>query len=86
MTRRVSTHEDYCFANTDELVHFLKEEWSYDQNGINTLLKEQYEEDEYVDAHEKTTTIVELTPDNSGGFTQWHLSVKTDGIEYDNYS
>jgi len=85
MSRQVSTHEDFCFANTSELVSFLKEEWSYDQKGVDILLKEQYEEYGESDAHETTTTIVELTPDNSGGFTQWYLSVKTDGIEYDNY-
>ena len=40
----------------------------------------------YGDAHETTNTIIELTPDNSGGFTQWYLSIKIDGIEYDNYA
>jgi len=86
MSRQISTHEDFCFSSTDDLVSFLKEEWSYDQKSIDLLLKEQYEVDGYSDAHECTTTIVELTPDNSGGFTQWYLSVKTDGIEYDNYA
>ena len=85
MSRRISTHEDFCFANTDELVHFLKEEWSYDQEDVDLLLKEQYDESGYGDAHETTNTIIELTPDNSGGFTQWYLSIKIDGIEYDNY-
>jgi len=50
------------------------------------LLKEQYDESGYGDAHETTNTIIELTPDNSGGFTQWYLSIKIDGIEYDNYA
>ena len=43
-----------------------------------TLIEEQYEHDCYSDAHEHTTTELSLVPDNSGGFTQWYLSVKTD--------
>jgi hypothetical protein len=85
MTKHVNTYEDFCFANTNELVSFLEEEWSYEQKDIDFLLKEQYDCYGSADAHESTTTIVELTPDNSGGFTQWYLSVKTEGTEYDNY-
>lgn len=85
MSKHVNTYEDFCFANTNELVSFLKEEWSYDQKDVDRLLEEQYECDYYSDAHESMTTSIELTPDNSGGFTQWFLSVKTDGTEYDNY-
>lgn len=85
MARYVNTHEDFCFANTTELVSFLKEEWSYEQKDIDLLLEEQYDCYDSTDAHESLTTTVELTPDNSRGFTQWFLSVKTDGTEYDNY-
>lgn len=80
-----SSFEEFCFSSTDELVQFLKEEWSYDQKDVDNLLKEQYEHDCYSDAHEHTTTELSLVPDNSGGFTQWHLSVKTDSNLFDNY-
>lgn len=86
MSRYQSSFEEFCFSSTDELVKFLKEEWSYDQKDVDKLLDEQYEHDYYSDAHENTTTVVELTPDNSGGFTQWYLSVKTTGTEYNNYA
>ena len=39
MARYVNTHEDFCFANTTELVSFLKEEWSYEQKDIDLLLQ-----------------------------------------------
>ena len=85
MSRYQSSFEEFCFSSTDELVQFLKEEWSYEQKDVDKLLEEQYEHDCYSDAHEHTTTELSLVPDNSGGFTQWYLSVKTDSNLYDNY-
>ena len=86
MSRYQSSFEEFCFSSTDELVQFLKEEWSYDQKDVDNLLNEQYEHDCYSDAHEHTTTELSLVPDNSGGFTQWYLSVKTDSNLFDNYA
>ena len=85
MSRYQSSFEEFCFSSTDELVQFLKEEWSYEQKDVDNLLDEQYEHDCYSDAHEHTTTELSLVPDNSGGFTQWYLSVKKDSNLYDNY-
>lgn len=86
MSRYQSSFEEFCFSSTDELVQFLKEEWSYDQKDVDLLLFEQYEHDCHSDAHEHTTTELSLVPDNSGGFTQWYLSVKTDSNLFDNYA
>jgi hypothetical protein len=83
--RQVHETEDYRFESTEELKHFLKEDWSYGDKNIDLLLKEQFEVEGYSDAHEKTETTVKLTPDNSGGFTKWHLTLERSGVEYDNY-
>tara|TARA_R100001460_G_scaffold467_6_gene2288 strand:- start:699 stop:953 length:255 start_codon:yes stop_codon:yes gene_type:complete len=76
--------EEYCFSSTDELKTFLKEEWLYDEKGIDTLLEERYEEDQFTGKSESSTSKVELTPDNSGGFTQWYLAVETVTNKYSN--
>jgi len=66
--------EEYCFASTDELRTFLKEEWFYNEKDIDTLLEERYEEDQFTGKSESSISKVELTPDNSGGF---YLAVET---------
>ena len=76
--------EEYCFSSTDELRTFLKEEWHYNEENIDTLLEERYEEDQFTGKSESSTSKVELTPDNSGGFTQWYLAVETVTNTYSN--
>jgi hypothetical protein len=74
--------ETFHFETIETLTHFLKEEMSYEDRDVDLLLEEKFEEDEYCDAHEKTTTIVRLIAADAGGFT---LAYERAGIEYDNY-
>ena len=81
--KRVHESESFYFEDTEGLIHFLKEEQYYEDKDIDLLLKEKFEEDEEYDAHEKTTTIVRLVPDNSGGFT---INFQQSRVLFDNYS
>ena len=80
--RRFNESESFYFETVEALTNFLKQEQSYEDKSIDRLLEEKFDEDEYCDAHERTTTIVRLVPDNSGGFT---LVYQRTGVEYDNY-
>ena len=81
--KRVHESESFYFENSEALIRFLKERQSYEDKDIDLLLEEKFEEDEECDAHEKTTTIVRLVPDNSGGFT---ISFEQSSVLFDNYS
>tara|TARA_R110001606_G_scaffold373410_2_gene530776 strand:- start:2595 stop:2843 length:249 start_codon:yes stop_codon:yes gene_type:complete len=81
--REVYESENFYFETIEELTYFLKEEWSYEDRDVDLLLEEKFEEDEYCDAHEKTTSKIRLMAADAGGFT---LSAERAVIEYDNYS
>ena len=80
--RRFNESESFYFETVEALTNFLKQEQSYEDKSIDLLLEEKFTEDEYCDAHERTTTIVRLIAADAGGFT---LVYERTGIEYDNY-
>lgn len=74
--------EEFCFESTNELVHFLKDEWSYEQKDVDALLEDRYEDDFYQGKQDSVRTVISLTSENSGGYTRWFLSMDRETREF----